>query len=173
MFSNWYKSNPLRPRIYDTGKGGDTQAQYYVWVIGTGEAHGPYRTLKSAKTFARIGATKGKHDRSVTRGRNPKNVVRYYQSGTGASLVHNPVSRHTYRVKAWTGPVDVKHYAQRLRRSGFSNVVEGTEHVYGDITVQTEDPAGSAQRLRVAAAWALFDSTTTTALRGISVRELK
>lgn len=83
------KSNPNRPRVYDTGKGGDVKAQYYVWVVGKpGEVHGPYRTLKSAKTFARIGATEGKHDRAVTRGKNPKNVVRYYQRGTGASVVH-------------------------------------------------------------------------------------
>lgn len=82
------KGNPLRPRVYDTGKG-DVKANYYVWIVGKpGEVYGPYRTLKSAKTFARIGATEGAHDRAVTRGKNPKNVVRYYQRGTGASVVH-------------------------------------------------------------------------------------
>lgn len=176
MFSNWYKSNPLRPRVYDTGKDQDVKAQFYVWVVGKpGEVHGPYRTLKSAKTFARIGATHGAHDRAVTRGRNPKNVVRYYQAGTGASLVHeNPTKQErVYRVKVHTGPTQVAHYAQKLRKLKFKNVTEGTEHVYGDISVVTADSALSKDKLVMAVAWALFNSTGAIARRGITVTELR
>lgn len=182
MFPNWFKSNPLRPRIYDTGKGGEVAAQFYVWVVGKpGEVHGPYRTLKSAKTFARIGATKGAHDRAVTRGKSPKNVVRYYQAGTGASLVHqgglceNPTEflRREYRVKAHVGPTQVAHYARKLKRAGFKNIAEGTEHVYGDIAVHTdlEGLAGIKERVKRGAAWVLFDSMGPVAIRGITVTE--
>lgn len=64
---------------------------YYVHVRGgNNETYGPYPTLQRAKTFARIGATKGKHDRVVLKGGK---VVRHYRAGTGESLVHeNPES---------------------------------------------------------------------------------
>jgi hypothetical protein len=52
---------------------------------------GPYRELDGAKTFARIGATEGKHDRAVTLGRDPRahtfTVVRRYERRTGERLV--------------------------------------------------------------------------------------
>lgn len=61
-------------------------AGYYVHVRGgNNETYGPYPTLQRAKTFARIGATKGAHDRVVLRGGK---VVRHYRAGTGESLVH-------------------------------------------------------------------------------------
>ena len=66
---------------------------YYVWVLSpsgdplSGEGpYGPY-DLESGKTFARIAATEGEHDRAVSRGLDPQSpsfaVVRHYRRGTG------------------------------------------------------------------------------------------
>jgi hypothetical protein len=64
----------------------DNPTGYYVRVRGgNNETYGPYPTLQRAKTFARIGATKGAHDRVVLKGGK---VVRHYRAGTGESLVH-------------------------------------------------------------------------------------
>lgn len=72
-------------------------SSYYVWELAVGsdaplgQPLGPYGTLESAKTFARIGATEGKHDRAVTSGVDPKaasfKIVRRYRAGTGERLV--------------------------------------------------------------------------------------
>jgi len=65
---------------------------HYVWVLnhdGTPKDEGPYgpKDLESAKTYARIAATKGAHDRAVSRGLDPQGqgfeIVRVYQRGTG------------------------------------------------------------------------------------------
>lgn len=65
-------------------------AEYFVWERGAGgrltQIGGPL-SLKSAKTFARIGATEGKHDRIVTRGQRGRLVIRKYEAGTGERLV--------------------------------------------------------------------------------------
>jgi hypothetical protein len=77
-------------------KGSTPNGGYYVWVLGShnepleeGPA-GPHE-LESAKTFARISATKGAHDRVVSRGRNPEapsfEIVRRYRAGTGERTV--------------------------------------------------------------------------------------
>jgi len=69
---------------------------YYVWVIGTdGEPllEGPYgpHELETAKSLARIGATKGEHDRVVSRGVQPTapsfEVVRQYKAGSGERVL--------------------------------------------------------------------------------------
>jgi hypothetical protein len=67
-------------------------ASYYVWVMGSGDEPldegvvGPH-DLGAAKTYARIAATEGVHDRVVSVGRSPTarsfRVVRRYQAGTG------------------------------------------------------------------------------------------
>lgn len=72
--------------------------EYYVWAIARGSNKplaegpwGPYETLDSAKTFARIGATEGAHDRAVSLGFDPESsgfrIVRRYESGTGDRLL--------------------------------------------------------------------------------------
>jgi hypothetical protein len=72
-------------------------AGYYVWVLGadgyplqTEGPHGPH-DLQGAKTYARIAATEGRHDRAVSRGRDPETssfeVVRVYRAGTGERAV--------------------------------------------------------------------------------------
>jgi len=82
----------------------------------------------------------------------------------------NPAAQEqSYRIKVHTGPVQVAEYARRLRRLKFKNVVEGTEHVYGDISVISSDPAASKDKLVVAVAWALFNSTGVNARRAITV----
>jgi hypothetical protein len=66
----------------------------YVWVIDNDfePIEGPYgpHDMTSAKHFARIGATYGKHARAVSRGLDPNSasfqVVRIYQPGTGQRL---------------------------------------------------------------------------------------
>lgn len=71
---------------------------YYVWALARGSnaplaegPWGPYATLESAKTFARIGATEGAHDRAVSTGLDPKapsfQIVRRYEAGTGERLL--------------------------------------------------------------------------------------
>jgi len=71
---------------------------YYVWpltrdhkpMVGEGP-WGPYPELTGAKTFARIGAALGKHDRAVTVGREPSSpsfkIVRVYAAKTGERRV--------------------------------------------------------------------------------------
>lgn len=63
--------------------------RYFVYEVGPRgrlfAGQGPYK-LGSARTYGRIAATEGKHDRVVTRGvRGP--VVRHYEAGTGESLI--------------------------------------------------------------------------------------
>ena len=90
--------------------------------------------------------------------------------GENPALRDNPV----YRVKVHTGPTQVAHYAQRLRKlRSFKNVTEGTEHVYGDISILTTDFTRTKEKLVMAVAWALFNSTSVTARRGISVSQLR
>lgn len=71
---------------------------YWVWLVqpGTNQPmisdgpHGPH-DLQGAKTFARIGATEGAHDRAVSKGRDPEargfEIVRVYRAGTGERAV--------------------------------------------------------------------------------------
>lgn len=71
---------------------------YWVWTIAVGTdrplvgegPHGPH-DLAGAKTYARIAATKGKHDRAVSLGRDPQartfQVVRRYRAGDGERLI--------------------------------------------------------------------------------------
>jgi hypothetical protein len=69
---------------------------YYVWVIGGNNQpldEGPFgpHDLEGAKTFARISATKGAHDRAVSRGVDPKassfEIVRRYRAGSGERVL--------------------------------------------------------------------------------------
>lgn len=71
---------------------------FYVWALARGSNEplsegpwGPYETLESAKTFARIGATEGAHDRAVSLGFDPESsgfrIVRRYQARTGERLL--------------------------------------------------------------------------------------
>lgn len=72
-------------------------ASYYVWVLGGDglplQTEGPYgpHDLDGAKTYARIAATEGSHDRAVSCGKDPASssfdVVRVYRAGTGARAV--------------------------------------------------------------------------------------
>jgi hypothetical protein len=71
-------------------------ASYYVWVLdasGNPMAEGPYgpHDLEGAKTFARISATEGDHDRAVSRGLDPESpsfeIVRRYRRGTGERVL--------------------------------------------------------------------------------------
>jgi len=72
-------------------------AGYYVWVLDahglpmqTEGPHGPH-DLQGAKTYARIAATEGRHDRAVSRGKDPETpsftIVRAYRAGSGERLV--------------------------------------------------------------------------------------
>lgn len=71
---------------------------YYVWALAIGSNSplaegpwGPYETLEGAKTFARIGATEGAHDRAVSLGIDPEStgfrIVRRYEARTGERLL--------------------------------------------------------------------------------------
>ena len=71
---------------------------YYVWALARGSnaplaegPWGPYDTLESAKTFARIGATEGAHDRAVSLGLDPQapsfQIVRRYEAETGERIL--------------------------------------------------------------------------------------
>lgn len=73
------------------------RGNYWVWVLRKGSDEpmdeGPYgpHSWESAKTFARIGATEGEHDRAVSRGREPDaagfEIVRIYEAGSGEHIV--------------------------------------------------------------------------------------
>jgi hypothetical protein len=72
---------------------------YYVWPLARGSNEplaaegpwGPYDTLESAKTFARIGATEGAYDRAVSLGLDPNApgfcIVRRYEAGSGDRIL--------------------------------------------------------------------------------------
>lgn len=78
-------------------KRNDRDGDYWVWVLRKGSDEpmdeGPYgpHSWESAKTFARIGATEGEHDRAVSRGRDPAGagfeIVRIYEAGSGEHIV--------------------------------------------------------------------------------------
>jgi hypothetical protein len=87
--------------------------QYWVWALGrdnmpltTEGPWGPYDAL-TARTYARISATEGTHDRAVSRGADPERfkVVRIYQAGTGehiyagGGVAANPAGVEYYDVK--------------------------------------------------------------------------
>jgi hypothetical protein len=78
----------FRDEDYDMSPNGG----YYVWVIdkeGKPLLEGPYGPHErgAAESLARIGATKGSHDRVVTRSRQPTDagfkLVAEYEAGTG------------------------------------------------------------------------------------------
>lgn len=83
-------------RYYEKLSAMEWNGGYYVWVIGRNGLpldegpHGP-KDLESAKTYARIAATKGDHDRAVSRGRDPRSlsfeIVRQYRAKTGERVV--------------------------------------------------------------------------------------
>lgn len=69
---------------------------YYVWVLrpdGAPTDEGPYgpHPLETAEQVARVAATKGIHDRSVTRGTDPHSpsfeIMRRYRRGTGERII--------------------------------------------------------------------------------------
>ena len=52
-----------------------------------------------------------------------------------------------YRVKAWTGPGFVGHYAAKLRAENIKVICEGTEHVYAEIEGESRDAATDAAKM--------------------------
>lgn len=71
----------------------NSSEQYWVWALGrdkkplaTEGPWGPY-DFQGARSYARISATKGTHDRAVSRGKDPLSasfeIVRIYAAGTG------------------------------------------------------------------------------------------
>ncbi len=85
-----------RKRRYETGHHEPNAGSYYVWVIGSNNQpldEGPFgpHDLEGAKTFARISATEGGHDRAVSRGLDPKassfEIVRRYRAGSGERVL--------------------------------------------------------------------------------------
>lgn len=93
IVKSWYRSEAAKQESvrrlinsYEARPFRENPSGYYVHVRGGNkETYGPYTSLQRAKTFARIGAQHGKHDRVVLRGGK---VVRHYRAGTGESLVH-------------------------------------------------------------------------------------
>ena len=92
--AGWVAINEANERVASehTPNGG-----YYVWVLSShGEPmtsegpHGPH-DLQGAKTYARIAATKGAHDRAVSRGVSPQapsfEIVRRYRAGSGERVI--------------------------------------------------------------------------------------
>lgn len=91
---DWIEGAPRQAAGLAPNRGG-----YYVWPLAVGSDQplttegpwGPYPHLDGAKTFARIGATEGAHDRAVSFGRDPAgagfSIVRRYQAGTGERLL--------------------------------------------------------------------------------------
>lgn len=85
----WWPEGPMRQVP-------NRPSRYYVWLLQSRSdsplsGEGPYGplSLESATTFARVGATEGKHDRVVTEGPDPATfkVRRRYEAGTGKTLL--------------------------------------------------------------------------------------
>lgn len=94
----------------------DNPGGYYVRVRGGNrETYGPYPTLQRAKTFARIGAQKGAHDRVVVRGGR---IVRHYRAGTGESLVHENPTGQKAIAAIWRVQLNSQGYDSRGRYFG-------------------------------------------------------
>lgn len=101
---------------------------YYVWVLGrdgkpltTEGPYGPY-DYQGARSYARISATKGTHDRAVSHGKDPSSesfeIVRVYRAGTGeqkygvAQRLGAPMAANAERapqVEAFSGPVGIDY----------------------------------------------------------------
>jgi hypothetical protein len=75
----------------------DNPSAYYVWVLDDAcrpieGPYGPY-SKDTAKQYARISATQGRHDRAVSVGSSPEaDIIRIYEGGTGEKLVANPTA---------------------------------------------------------------------------------
>lgn len=92
-----HEVSPELARDYRDPNEHEPNASYYVWVLGGDglplQTEGPYgpHDLDGAKTYARIAATEGSHDRAVSCGKDPASssfdVVRVYRAGTGARAV--------------------------------------------------------------------------------------
>lgn len=53
----------------------------------------------------------------------------------------------TYRLKVWTGPLDVVSWGRKFRRAGLKVPTTGTEHLYVDVK-STEGCAGALHNMR-------------------------
>jgi len=102
--------------------------QYWVWALDrdnmpltTEGPWGPY-DAQTARTYARISATEGSHDRAVSRGADPERfkVVRIYQAGTGehiyagGGVTANASRRQTWHVVYSQGGVILGVYGAAL-----------------------------------------------------------
>lgn len=57
------------------------------------------------------------------------------------------MNMNLYRVKAWTGPGFVGHYAAKLREANIKVTCEGTEHVYAEIEGENRYAAADAAKI--------------------------
>lgn len=67
---------------------------------------------------------------------DPRSVVpgrQCFECDEDARRFRVPVTKY-YRVKVYVGPVSVQHYAAQAKAAGFTDVFDGTEHVYGTVS---------------------------------------
>jgi len=82
-------------------------AQFYVYEMSRGRlSHelGPY-DLDTARQYGRIAASRGSHDRVVTRGRDGP-IVKRYAAGSGSPLMANRSSEYRASVQYPGGAVE-------------------------------------------------------------------
>jgi hypothetical protein len=53
-----------------------------------------------------------------------------------------------YRVRVYVGPTAVNHYAQQARMVGYTNLLEGTEHIHADVLGPATMAPGEADCFR-------------------------
>lgn len=98
MMREWVESGKRPKYPVQKAAAHEPNASYYVWPVASDgvtplAGEGPYgpHDLQGAKTYARIAATQGAHNRAVSRGLDPRaasfEIVRVYRHGTGERLV--------------------------------------------------------------------------------------
>lgn len=74
-----------------------------------------------------------------------------------------------YRVRVYVGPVAVKHYAEQARRAGWTNVFDGTEHVYGTVASPTLNDVTDRLCFQQKACDAVYGAPMAAGWRDVSI----
>jgi hypothetical protein len=74
-----------------------------------------------------------------------------------------------YKLRVYVGPVHVEHYAAEARRAGLTDVLAGTEHVYGTMASTPTASYGDELSLRQRAADAVYGAPMAAGWRDVEI----